>query len=325
MKTAVARETQRDDEAEGSGRETRARHAVYGRPPRELVEPAAGAIQLSPLMPGAEAVEDLRDLSLAGAVIAAPPGTIERRHVLAHLLRASAAGAVLVAVAPKDKGGARLAAELAAFGCAPRSEARRHHRIVTVHRPEHPAGIDAAIAAGAARHEAGLGHWTQPGVFSWDKIDAGSALLVRHLPPLAGRGADLGCGIGILARAALGRSPAVTALHAVDIDRRAVDCARRNVEDPRARFDWADVRAFAFGAEGLDFVLTNPPFHDGGAEDRELGVGFIRRASEILKRGGRCLLVANRHLPYEAPLGAAFASVRLVAEEGGFKVYEAVR
>jgi 16S rRNA (guanine1207-N2)-methyltransferase len=35
--------------------------------------------------------------------------------------------------------------------------------------------------------------------------------------------------------------------------------------------------------------------------------------------------VANRHLPYEAPLAAAFAGVRLAADAGGYKVFEARR
>jgi 16S rRNA (guanine1207-N2)-methyltransferase len=35
--------------------------------------------------------------------------------------------------------------------------------------------------------------------------------------------------------------------------------------------------------------------------------------------------VANRHLPYEAPLAAAFKTVRAVAEGQGFKLYEAVK
>ncbi|WP_343033928.1 hypothetical protein [Aurantimonas aggregata] len=37
------------------------RSAVYGAPPVDLVEVAEGAVQLSPLRPGAEALEALPD------------------------------------------------------------------------------------------------------------------------------------------------------------------------------------------------------------------------------------------------------------------------
>ena len=73
------------------------------------------------------------------------------------------------------------------------------------------------------------------------------------------------------------------------------------------------------------FVVMNPPFHDGGAEDRSLGAAFIAAAARALKPGGRLLMVANRHLPYEAPLREAFGKVALLAETGGYKVHEARR
>jgi 16S rRNA (guanine1207-N2)-methyltransferase len=181
--------------------------------------------------------------------------------------------------------------------------------------------LEGAIAEGAPRHVDGLG-WTQPGIFSWDRLDPGTALLMACLPALAGQGADFGCGVGLLSQLVL-RSPAVSALSLIDIDRRAVDCAGRNVDDPRARFEWADVRTT--DRSGLDFVVMNPPFHDGGREDRALGQAFVAQASRSLKPGGCCWLVANRHLPYEAPLAEHFSSVRLVRETGAFKVYEARR
>ena len=182
-------------------------------------------------------------------------------------------------------------------------------------------GLAAALAAGALQVSEALGLWTQPGVFSWDRPDPGTQQLLAALPPLAGRGADLGCGLGVLARAVLARGQVVS-LDLVDLDRRALAAARRNVEDPRARFHWADARV---GPElsGLDFVVMNPPFHDRGAEDRELGQAFIRRAHQILKVGGTLWLVANRHLPYEAALDSLFARVTPRGEGAGFKIYEA--
>ncbi len=298
------------------------RFGLYGDPPAELADRQAGAIQLSPLVPGSVALEGLPEHSLDDMTILAPPGTIERRHVMAHALRALAEDAPLTVLAPKDKGGSRLRKELEAFGCSVAEDARRHHRICTTARPAAPAGLDEAMAAGAPRLVEPLGLWSQPGVFAWDRIDPGSALLLEHLPPLAGRGADLGCGIGVLSRAALA-TPAVAELTLVDIDRRAVEMARRNVADERARFLWADLRHGVPGLAGLDFIVTNPPFHDGGAEDRALGQAFVRRAASLLRRGGRLLLVANRHLPYEAVLKASFRSVVLRVEGGGYKVYEA--
>ncbi len=298
--------------------------AVYGDPPLELAAIPPGAPQLSPLIPGAHAIEALPDASVSHLTVLAPPGTLERRYVLAHAIRVLAADGTLIALAPKALGGARLGAELAAFGCGVTETARRHHRICRTLRPAEPAGLADAIAAGAPRLDPDLGLWTQPGVFSWDRLDAGTARLLEAADGLAGQGADLGCGIGVLARRVL-RSPAVTALACVDIDRRAIDAARRNLGDPRVRLRHADLRRGDVALAGLDFVIMNPPFHHGGREDRGLGLAFLAAAAAMLRKGGVCRLVANIALPYEARLAALFARTAVLGQGGGYKVYEAIR
>lgn len=159
------------------------------------------------------------------------------------------------------------------------------------------------------------------GDFSWDRVDPGSALLAATLPRLSGDGADLGCGVGWLAHPLL-RDPKITSLVLVDIDRRAVDAARHNVDDPRVDIRWADARG-ELALEGLDFVVMNPPFHQGGIEDHGLGFAFIAAARRTLRRSGSLWMVANRHLPYEAKLGELFKTVTPRADKSGFKVIEA--
>lgn len=301
-----------------------ATEAVYGAPPLELVQVPDAALQVSPLIPGAARLEDLAPGSLARMDVLAPAGTLERRYVLALGLRALRPGGLLTALAPKDRGGSRLGKELTGFGCAVHEEARRHHRICALTRPEDLTGLAEAIHEGGPRHIENLALCSQAGIFSYDRLDPGTALLLANLPPLAGAGADFGSGLGILARAVLA-SPKVTGLTLVDIDRRAVEMATRNVGDPRATLRWADIRAGGLGLARLDFIVMNPPFHDGGAEDQALGQAFIARAAEALRPGGTLWLTANAHLPYEAPLNAAFKTVALKASAGGYKIYEARR
>ncbi len=297
---------------------------MYGSPAEGLQLDVAEAMQLSPLVPGADALEGLTAESLTDLVMVAPPGTTERRYALALALQALAPEAPFTVLAPKDKGGSRLAHELDAFGCAFEESGKRHHRICTGRRPVRPEGLGAAIAAGAPRRVGALGLWSQPGLFSWDRLDPGSALLIETLPPLAGKGGDFGCGIGVLAHAVL-RSPKVKALTLIDIDSRAVEAARRNVDDPRAEIRWADLRAGTAGLANLDFVVMNPPFHQGGIEDQGLGRGFVATAAKALRRGGVLWLTANRHLPYESVLKPLFARVETRAEGRGFKVLAAHR
>lgn len=295
--------------------------AVYGNPPSDVIETPPGSAQLSPLIPGSTDIAGLADASQDELALLVPGGAIEARYLLAQALRVLRPGGVLTAAAPKDRGGLRLKKTLTGLGCEVAETSRRHHRICEVERPAANLDLADAIAEGAPRIlPSGL--WSQPGVFSWERLDPGSDLLLQHLPALSGAGADFGCGVGWLSRAAL-TSPAVTALTLIDVDRRAVECAEHNVFDPRAKFVWADVRNAAKHLSDLDFVVMNPPFHDGGQEDRRLGQAFIRAAADSLRTGGRLWLTANRHLPYEAVLAEAFKAVTQVADGGGFKIFEA--
>ncbi len=298
--------------------------AVYGKPPADVVDLPADALQFSPLMPGTSALEHQAQASLTSMTMLAPPGTIERRYAMALTLHALAPGAAFTALAPKDRGGTRLRKELESFGCVVEETARRHHRIAITTRPAAPIGIDQAITDGAPRLLDDLGLWSQPGVFSWDRIDPGSAMLLQHLPPLTGRGADFGCGLGVLSRAVL-TSPAVTHMTLIDIDRRAVECAQHNVFDPRAQFVWADLRGTTPELSGLDFIVMNAPFHDAGTEDKALALSFVKRAVTALRQNGVCWLVANRHLPYESIMQPLFKRVGLKIETGGYKIYEAIK
>lgn len=193
---------------------------------------------------------------------------------------------------------------------------KAHGKLVWFHRAEGDPLADWRHPAIASPE----GFETRAGVFSAEAVDPGSALLLRHLPPLKGRIADLGAGWGYLARGILA-SEAVTHLDLVEADRTALDCAQINITDPRAAFLWED--ASAYSAEPYHTIVTNPPFHVGRAADPGLGAAFIANAARLLKPSGVLWLVANRHLPYEGPLSEAFARVENVTSEGGYKVMQA--
>ena len=295
---------------------------IYGTIPPDLAAVPADAVQFSPLMSGAATIETVTERSLASMMVLAPPGTLERRYVLALSLRALGVGGTLTVLAPRNRGGTRLRDELKSFGVAVAEIARAHFRICEAVRPAQLISVDEAIAAGGPQFVAETGLWSQPGIFCWDRIDAGSHLLAEHLPSLEGCGADLGCGTGYLAARIL-ESQRVMALALVDIDRRAIDAARRNVIDVRASFLRADATTPL--ATGLDFVVTNPPFHAGGEENRALGLAVARAAAGALRKGGELFLVANRHLAYATVLREMFASVDVLAQDREFTVYRAVR
>jgi 16S rRNA (guanine1207-N2)-methyltransferase len=161
---------------------------------------------------------------------------------------------------------------------------------------------------------------SKPGIFSWDRIDDGSALLAQHLPAdLSGHVADFGCGWGYLSRAALDRSKGIEAIDLIDAEHLALDAARTNITDGRASFHWLDLTKEP-APSTYDAIICNPPFHTGRASTPSLGQSVIEAASRALKPGGRFYMVANRGLPYEPLLRQHFASYETLADNNKFRV-----
>lgn len=170
---------------------------------------------------------------------------------------------------------------------------------------------------------------TMPGLFSWNELDDGTALLLDTLAAgevRAGMDAlDVGCGYGIVGLAA-GRAGAQVTL--IDDDLRAVRCARESVRlnglDDRCAVLAGDVTG-GIGNRRFDLVLSNPPFHQRTDVATGTALQIVREAHAVLRPGGRLLVVANRFLPYDRPIAEVFGAARVVAETSRFYVLEGVR
>ncbi len=266
-------------------------------------------------------------------VLVLPPR--QRDEALALLARAvalAAPGGRVVACQANNEGARSGEADLHQLSGLAGSLTKYHCR--TYWTAPLPAATDTALQArwaalDAPRRIVDGRFLSRPGVFAWDRIDPASALLVEHLPAtLAGHGADLGAGFGYLSAEVLARCPRVTALDLYEAEARALDLARRNLQDiphpARLHYHWHDVTAGLAGQ--YDFIVSNPPFHTPSRADRpDIGQRFIAVAAQALRPGGQLLLVANRHLPYEKILNDSFGEVRVAAERDGFKLIAATR
>lgn len=134
---------------------------------------------------------------------------------------------------------------------------------------------------------------TAAGTFSPARLDLGTQVLLRTVPPPPDDGnlLDLGCGWGPLALAMATESPGAT-VWAVDVNERSLDLTRRNA----ARHHLEGIRAAhpdqvppetAFAA-----IWSNPPIRIGKAALHTLLAAWLPR----LAPGGEAHLVVQRNL-----------------------------
>ena len=256
----------------------------------------------------------------------------EARALFARALDHLAPGGTLLTSMAKAEGAKSGEADLARLAGTVGSLSKHHCRVfwVTPAATAIDQNLQQEWRALDAPRETADGWWSRPGLFAWDRVDRASALLAAHFPEdLHGRVADLGAGYGYLATQLIARCPRIVALDLYEAETRALEPARRNAANA-LRMAGRDLPVGVHGHDvtrGLpqryDVIVSNPPFHLGRADLPELGRAFITSAADALNAQGRLLIVANRHLPYEALLAARFTEVRQLALQDGFKVIEA--
>ena len=254
-----------------------------------------------------------------------PKNNIEAKYIVARGLKSLKQNGTFLCCAANDAGGTRIQKMLNEFGLSDIDNTSKNKcRVawgVKIHCDE--SIIENAITAGSEQKILGGEFISQPGIFGWNKIDKGSEILRRYIPnDLKGTGADFGCGYGYLSYFVLTHCPKIITLYAIDADHRAVELTAKNTD---AKTLWADLTSPKDILNNLDFIIMNPPFHEGKKTHTDIGVSFIKTAHTCLKRNGMLYMVANSQLPYETVLEEVFFEVEKCHEEQGFKVFKAVK
>jgi len=182
------------------------------------------------------------------------------------------------------------------------------------------------VKSGNVQQIENLGLYSQAGLFSWNRADVGSQLLLAQLPKLAGEGMDLCCGYGLLSMHVLQHHPNIWTLHLVDAEWQAVLCAKKNTKSwaSRCAYHYLDATTDALPNK-LDWVVCNPPFHTEQTREVALGQTIVAKACQSLKRGGQIWMVANRQLAYEQVLAKYLQEHHMIIEANGFKIIHGVR
>jgi 16S rRNA (guanine1207-N2)-methyltransferase len=164
---------------------------------------------------------------------------------------------------------------------------------------------------------------TAAGVFSADRLDPGTAVLLRKAPlpgpDTTGTLLDLGCGYGPVAAVLATGAPDVT-VYAVDVNRRALELVRANA----ATLDIAD-RVVAVTPDEVppevrfEQLWSNPPIRVGKDELHALLLRWLPR----LAPGGTAWLVVARNLgadSLQAWLAAQGWPAQRYASQKGYRV-----
>ena len=132
--------------------------------------------------------------------------------------------------------------------------------------------------------------YTTNGVFSKEKFDYGTRLLLEEITKneLEGRALDLGCGYGIVGVILANTYPNLT-IDMIDITDRAIELSKENTKK------LVNVNVFKSNiykkiTEEYDYIITNPPIRAG----KEIVRKFLKEAYCRLKSSGELWFVMRK-------------------------------
>jgi 16S rRNA (guanine1207-N2)-methyltransferase len=166
-------------------------------------------------------------------------------------------------------------------------------------------------------------------VFSRDRLDIGTRFFLQHLPVKADAIdiIDLACGNGVVGLIAAERNPKAR-LHFVDESFMAIASAQENfyrafAQSREAWFQVGDGLS-DFAAQSADLILCNPPFHQQNTIGDQIASQLFKQAKTVLKRGGECWVIGNRHLAYHQDLKKLFGNCTVMASNAKFVIWQAI-
>lgn len=165
------------------------------------------------------------------------------------------------------------------------------------------------------------------GVFARNQLDIGARFLLAHLPPAgAAQVIDLGCGNGVLGLRYAQLSPN-SRVHFVDESYLAIASVSENIATNLPNSSLYTVAVddclTAQASHSADLILCNPPFHQEHVITEHIAQQMFRDSKRVLRKNGELWVVANRHLPYYHSLKRLFRTVKTVAQNNKFMIYQA--
>ncbi|HHT66146.1 MAG: class I SAM-dependent methyltransferase [Caldicoprobacterales bacterium] len=165
---------------------------------------------------------------------------------------------------------------------------------------------------------------TDSGVFSKDRVDYGSKIMIQSLPALTGKILDLGCGYGAIGISIAKLNPKAL-VTMVDINQRAVELALRNLEKNQIK---NAVAHFSDGYQQINerfhAIVSNPPIRTG----KNVIYPLFEQSIDHLLPGGCLYLVIQKKQGAKSAvekLISIFGNCEAINKQGGYWILKSTR
>ena len=161
-----------------------------------------------------------------------------------------------------------------------------------------------------------------PGVFSQQKLDLGTALLLENLPKnIHGNVLDFGCGAGVIS-CYIGKKYPNIALSLLDVSALAITSAKKTLQINALSGTVFASNSLSEVKTSYQHVVSNPPFHQGIKTNYQATEDFLKNIKTYMQHQSTITIVANSFLRYSPIMTDNIGKTKTITKRQGFTIYQ---
>lgn len=167
--------------------------------------------------------------------------------------------------------------------------------------------------------------YTDNGIFSKDRVDFGTNVLLNSLEDLSEykRILDVGCGVGVIGISIAAKYPSVN-MEMVDVNEKAIALTKENIVlNKLQNCNTFLSNVYSNVNNTYDLIISNPPIRAG----KEIVHGIASGAKNLLNEGGCFYAVVQKKQgadSFKKKLEEVYGNVKIVNKDSGYIIFKSI-
>ena len=163
------------------------------------------------------------------------------------------------------------------------------------------------------------------GVFSKDRLDFGTHVLLQSLPDFSDRKSliDVGCGVGCIGICLKKAYPNLEVLM-LDVNERCIALTKKNIENNKIEATVLKSSLYENVNGSYEIIISNPPIRAG----KKIVFGVVEDGFDLLKNGGEVYIVIQKKQGADSmkkKMEEVYGNVEVISKEKGYFVFKSIK
>ncbi len=163
------------------------------------------------------------------------------------------------------------------------------------------------------------------GVFSKDRLDFGTHVLLQSLPDLSNKKSllDVGCGVGCIGLS-LKKAYNKLEVNMIDVNERCIELSEKNAKDNNLEVKVMLSNLYENVSGQYDVIISNPPIRAG----KQVVLGVVIEGYNHLNKDGEVYVVIQKKQGAESmkrKLEEVYGNVSIETKEKGYFVFKSIK